>query len=81
MTIRIRAVLPLAALERGPDRRAGVLDFDDSAYRAGAYRAGAYRAGAYRAGAYRAGAYRAGRDIERFACPHGVTDPVLASGH
>ncbi|ONH24464.1 hypothetical protein CcI156_15685 [Frankia sp. CcI156] len=61
MTIRIRAVLPLAALERGPDRRAGVLDFDDSAYRAGAY--------------------RAGRDIERFACPHGVTDPVLASGH
>ena len=71
MTIRIRAVLPLAALERGPDRRAGVLDFDDSAYRAGAYRAGAYRAGAY----------RAGRDIERFACPHGVTDPVLASGH
>ncbi|KDA41994.1 hypothetical protein E0F15_12165 [Frankia sp. B2] len=66
MTIRIRAVLPLAALERGPDRRAGVLDFDDSAYRAGAYRAGAYRAG---------------RDIERFACPHGVTDPVLASGH
>ncbi|WP_041257794.1 hypothetical protein [Frankia casuarinae] len=76
MTIRIRAVLPLAALERGPDRRAGVLDFDDSAYRAGAYRAGAYRAGAYRAGAY-----RAGRDIERFACPHGVTDPVLASGH
>ncbi|WP_462187423.1 MULTISPECIES: DUF5996 family protein [unclassified Frankia] len=54
-------VLPLAALERSPDRRAGVLGFYDSAYRAGAG--------------------RAGWDIERFACPHGVTDPVLAPGH
>jgi hypothetical protein len=52
------AVLPLSALEHSRDRRGAVLDFYESAYRAGAR--------------------RAGWDIDRLACPHGITDPQLA---
>ncbi|MFD5058957.1 DUF5996 family protein [Streptomyces sp. NPDC058394] len=51
------AVLPYDAARTRPDPRASVLDFYESAYRAGAG--------------------RAGWDIDRLACPGGMTDPFL----
>lgn len=51
------AVLPYDEVRTAPDPRAAVLDFYESAYRAGAR--------------------GAGWEIERMACPGGVTDPHL----
>ncbi|MGW0693039.1 DUF5996 family protein [Streptomyces sp. NPDC002738] len=51
------AVLPYDAARTRPDPRASVLDFYESAYRAGAG--------------------RAGWDMDRLACPGGMTDPLL----
>ncbi|WP_406503198.1 DUF5996 family protein [Streptomyces sp. NBC_01602] len=50
-------MLPYDAARTRPDPRASVLDFYESAYRAGAG--------------------RAGWDMDRLACPGGMTDPLL----